>query len=329
MEEAESLADRLAIMSEGRLAAKGTSLELKRKFGHGVSVSISCTVADQCAVEALLRRLLPASDIFCPVPGFLTVGLPKRAFAALPAFLEVAEAGMPHVKDWGLANATLEEVFIRLTSASKDVAAVLSAKHAAAQKPSLCVICSERAPALVTLTTRSGIEVQSADLVCAVCADGAPAPEPEDESGTESENTSLPLPRAAAAGSEVLLENQATHAADAALERRWHAVDGGRSQFTAMVRAVRSSLKNTMCGADRKAQERLPQSEKQCPVLLTPLIGEQSCHCVATITSVCDRVGLRSLALPVRWVWACRRSLSCAGWGQRSSVARVAGQCKR
>lgn len=272
MEEAESLADRLAIMSEGRLAATGTSLELKRKFGHGVSVSVTCTVADQSAVEALLRRLLPASNIFCPVPGFLTVGLPKRAFSALPVFLEAAEAGMPHVKDWGLANSTLEEVFIRLTSASKDVAAVLSGEHGAAQRPSLCVICSERSPALVTLTTRSGIEVQSADLVCAICADGAPFPEQENiMPGAETEATSA-LHDDTVLGSEDLLECEAVDAADAALEKRWQGADNDRSRFSAMVRAVRDSLKSTLCGADRKAQERLPQSEKQCPVLLTPLL---------------------------------------------------------
>ena len=41
MEEADILADRLAIMADGQLAAVGTSLDLKSRFGVGYTLTVS------------------------------------------------------------------------------------------------------------------------------------------------------------------------------------------------------------------------------------------------------------------------------------------------
>ena len=41
MEEADILADRIAIMADGQLAAVGTPLELKSRFGVGYTLTVS------------------------------------------------------------------------------------------------------------------------------------------------------------------------------------------------------------------------------------------------------------------------------------------------
>ena len=41
MEEADILADRIAVMADGQLAAAGTSLDLKSRFGVGYTLTVS------------------------------------------------------------------------------------------------------------------------------------------------------------------------------------------------------------------------------------------------------------------------------------------------
>ena len=67
--------------------------------------------------------------------------------------------------------ASCAEVFIRLTASSKQVNAAVGGIGADVDNR-LCVLCQKRPTELCTLTTKTGKDVQSADLVCAVCADG-------------------------------------------------------------------------------------------------------------------------------------------------------------
>lgn len=171
LEEADLLGDTVAIMAEGRLRAIGTPLFLKTHYGSGFHISMTCKPADHAEVEALIARTLPGADIICPSPGSFTVGLPFRCIRALPAFFRECEAGRSGVTEWGISNTTLDEVFIRLTSASRSVNAAVAGVGADVAGR-LCVLCNRRPTELCTLVTKTGKEVQTPDLVCAVCADG-------------------------------------------------------------------------------------------------------------------------------------------------------------
>ena len=116
-----STADQIAILAGGRLRALGTSLFLKSHFGAGFNISIECKPADQTEVEGLVRRHLYGADIVSPVPGSLTVALPRRFMRALPGFFRECEAGSGGVQSFAVSNTTLEEVFVRLTASSSQV----------------------------------------------------------------------------------------------------------------------------------------------------------------------------------------------------------------
>jgi len=113
LEEADQLADRIAVIDHGRVIAEGTSADLKAEVGSGV---LHVRLADAARREDA-RRLL--ADWFGDGvhadgdPRALTAQLddPGRAAAALAA---LAEAGID-VTDFSLGRPSLDEVFFALT----------------------------------------------------------------------------------------------------------------------------------------------------------------------------------------------------------------------
>ena len=132
--------------------------------------------------------------------GVLTIGVPRAMTSSIPAFLRVLQqhtaseedkANDHHdhlVKEWGVSNSTLEEVFLRLV-ASKAVNSVVdggagpigavSSTSAsdprgtpahAHQTSKTCVLCGCAPTDLVTLFTSAQVSVTSPDLICAACS---------------------------------------------------------------------------------------------------------------------------------------------------------------
>ncbi|MFI1190759.1 ATP-binding cassette domain-containing protein [Streptomyces californicus] len=108
LEEADRLADRIALMDQGRIAAEGTAAELKSRVG-GHRLDLVLTSHD-----AYLRL---ASLAVHHAPETLTLGLPTDGSAAqVRALLDGLDPDGRDVERFSLRSATLDDVFLTLTS---------------------------------------------------------------------------------------------------------------------------------------------------------------------------------------------------------------------
>jgi ABC-2 type transport system ATP-binding protein len=114
LEEADVLADRIAVLAKGRVIADGTPGELKRKVGGDrLEVSVA-SAADLPAVEKVLASVSPqapttdleARRVSVPLSGGV------RVIAAAAADLEAAGV---EPEDFAVRRSSLDDVFLALT----------------------------------------------------------------------------------------------------------------------------------------------------------------------------------------------------------------------
>jgi ABC-2 type transport system ATP-binding protein len=112
LEEADQLADRIAVIDRGKVIAEGTSPELKASIGRGVlHVRLVEAHARDAAVALLSERLGPVQSQ--ADPRALSAQAPEAA-AAAAAIGELIAAGIA-VSDFSLGQPSLDEVFFALT----------------------------------------------------------------------------------------------------------------------------------------------------------------------------------------------------------------------
>lgn len=111
LEEADQLADRIAVLDGGRLVAEGTATELKsRVSGHRLDL----VLADAAAYERLAPLAVQLS------PDTLTLGLPTDGTAVgVRALLDEIDPDRRDVVSFAVHSATLDDVFMALTGRSK------------------------------------------------------------------------------------------------------------------------------------------------------------------------------------------------------------------
>ncbi|XP_037302966.1 LOW QUALITY PROTEIN: phospholipid-transporting ATPase ABCA1 [Manduca sexta] len=116
MDEADVLADRIAIMAGGRLQCVGTPYFLKRHYGVGYKLTV--VKDDGCPVDDVTRffkshvpKVKINSDIGCE----LTYIFPKENVSNFPDMLREFEGKKEkfHVSSYGLSVTSLEEVFMK------------------------------------------------------------------------------------------------------------------------------------------------------------------------------------------------------------------------
>jgi ABC-2 type transport system ATP-binding protein len=114
LEEADQLADRIAMIDGGRVVAEGTSSELKAQIGSSVlHVRLSDPDQREAAGRVLGSRL--AASVHSgddPRTLFVQLAEPDKAAAALAA---LAPAGIA-VASYALGQPSLDEVFFALTT---------------------------------------------------------------------------------------------------------------------------------------------------------------------------------------------------------------------
>jgi ABC-2 type transport system ATP-binding protein len=113
LEEADQLADRIAIIDHGKVIAEGTSLELKASVGSG---GLRVRLRDperRPEAEGILSGALGATVLLEPDPAVLSASAADTA-RATAALSELARAGI-EVGEFAFGQPSLDEVFLALT----------------------------------------------------------------------------------------------------------------------------------------------------------------------------------------------------------------------
>jgi ABC-2 type transport system ATP-binding protein len=113
LDEADQLADGIAVIDHGKVIAEGTPAQLKASVGSGALHIRLLEPEQRPGAEQVLSRALEASVHLEPDPAALTVGCasPERAAEALA---ELTRSGVD-VAGFSLGQPSLDEVFLALT----------------------------------------------------------------------------------------------------------------------------------------------------------------------------------------------------------------------
>ncbi|MFG6402974.1 MULTISPECIES: ATP-binding cassette domain-containing protein [unclassified Microbacterium] len=113
LDEADQLADRIAVIDHGRVVAEGTASELKASVGQASLVLRLRDTAELNLARETVERVLAVPVIVSPEAARLTVPMsnPDRVTDLLLAF---RENGV-HLSEFSVQQPTLDEVFLTLT----------------------------------------------------------------------------------------------------------------------------------------------------------------------------------------------------------------------
>ncbi|HEY6532651.1 MAG TPA: ATP-binding cassette domain-containing protein [Acidimicrobiales bacterium] len=120
LEEADQLADRIAVIDHGKVIAEGTSAELKSSVGSGAVHVRLVDPSDRAEAQRLLTGTLDATVLLEPEPVALSARLNLEGtdrevtMRVSDALAELARAGIA-VSDFSLGQPSLDEVFLALT----------------------------------------------------------------------------------------------------------------------------------------------------------------------------------------------------------------------
>lgn len=129
LDEADRLADEIAVIDQGRVIAEGTADELKERLGGERLVVV---LDDPQAAPAAMTALTPmAADKPLLEDGAVKLHVSRRAGAIVEAVRRLDEAGVG-VEDVGLHRPTLDDVFLALTGHAAEAARTDETEEAAA-----------------------------------------------------------------------------------------------------------------------------------------------------------------------------------------------------
>ncbi|KAL7754040.1 hypothetical protein RI367_000019 [Sorochytrium milnesiophthora] len=135
MEETDALGDDICIIDHGEVQATGTSLELKNAHGTGYQINLLTWQNRIDELRTFVTEALPQAHISASTATSLSVIVGREDMAHLPAFLSKLQTVMrlPEservVRDWGLQNASLEQVFLKLTRKVEETPAEKAAQE--------------------------------------------------------------------------------------------------------------------------------------------------------------------------------------------------------
>lgn len=113
LDEADQLADRIAVIHQGKIIAEGTSSELKASVGTGTLNLQLLHAKDRSRAVDLLEQRLSVPVRFGTDSASLTAQVNEPAVVA-DALSELAREGIP-ISDFSFGRPSLDEVFLTLT----------------------------------------------------------------------------------------------------------------------------------------------------------------------------------------------------------------------
>ncbi|GIL71728.1 hypothetical protein Vretimale_837 [Volvox reticuliferus] len=114
MEEAEILCDRLGIFVDGQLVCIGNPREITSRYAGYLVFTITVGSGHEDAAKAFVAHMSPNARLTYALGATFKYELPTTDVSLAAVFDAMATAKTQmQVLDWGVANATLEEVFIK------------------------------------------------------------------------------------------------------------------------------------------------------------------------------------------------------------------------
>lgn len=116
MEEAEALADKIAIISHGQLLCYGPSIQLKRRFETGYILKLmTAEHFKQPETIDLIREYVPDMSLKSFVRPSLLLMLPYKHLEKFPALFEKLEGKQDElgISSISITNSSLEDVFLK------------------------------------------------------------------------------------------------------------------------------------------------------------------------------------------------------------------------
>jgi ATP-binding cassette subfamily A (ABC1) protein 3 len=140
MEEADVLADRIAIMSHGKLRCCGSSLFLKSRYGVGyylVMVRNQEAVTNTKVIEKFVKDHVDGAKLLTDFHGEITFQLPSSSTAQFQDFFQQLDSKFESfgLLSYSMSATTLEEVFLRVARGDDELKNQLSLNRESENSP--------------------------------------------------------------------------------------------------------------------------------------------------------------------------------------------------
>jgi ABC-type glutathione transport system ATPase component len=171
MEEAD-LGNNIMIMHNGQVRAYGDPLFLKQTYGKGYQINLTVNKNHIQEAQDLIRQVLPTVSLESEeTSGIISCTVPKGDIRGLPrlfSWLESSSQALNIVKEWGISNTTLEQVFLMLCVQNNTINYTETDFNTC--KVDLCPMCQVNHREIVFMRDINGQVMIVPNSVCVPCS---------------------------------------------------------------------------------------------------------------------------------------------------------------